>query len=101
MSMAEKNRRARQAKAHTERAHNDARMQKQTQLQQVLASQKGSAIRYIELSLQVRRAVVAKLLAVRTLNIDVGITPSPDDVDPQTAVIHRLEEVLAVLRRAP
>ncbi len=83
------------------RQRNAERMNKQSQLERVLASQRASAIRYIELSLQVRRAIVARLLATRTLNAECSIASQPDDVEPQTVVIHRLEEVLAVLRRAP
>ncbi len=75
-----------------------------TKADALFLAQKNSAIRYIEASLDHRRNNVDVELAVARLDAELGLTGDPKraaKVAVETTVIQRLEEVLAVLRRAP
>lgn len=62
--------------------------------------QKASAIRYIEGSLECKLTWAKKEEAGAALDIECGITTTPNNAKALGVVVARLEEVLLVLRRS-
>jgi hypothetical protein len=65
------------------------------------AQEKSSAIRYIMASRDTKVAWMRRDQALTLLDIECGTVSPPNNAKALQVVINRLDEVLAVLRRAP